>query len=315
MDAFNLYKELGLGSRLARLSDILMREVQLVYDYAKIDFDPYLFPVFKMLIDKKVATTTQICEALCVSQPAVTQALQKLKKKGLIDFNNDKHDGRVKLISLSAHGKKILPELKVLWKVIEDEVKPLTYKKTESLIVHLQHFEIQLKKEKISDRIINKYQKIMSQKTEIIPFESKYAKDFKDLNIAWLEKYFVVEPHDSELLNACEETIINKGGFIFFARIDEKIAGTFSLIKVSDTSYELGKMAVDPEFQGRKIGQKLMEFCIEFAKKQKWDHLLLYSNTKLENAIHIYKKYGFREIKQEEEVPYLRSNIKMKLKL
>ena len=74
-------------------------------------------------------------------------------------------------------------------------------------------------------------------------------------------------------------------------------------------------MAVAPEFQGRRIGQKLMEYCIDFAKNQKWDHILLYSNTKLENAIHIYKKYGFEEINQEEKVPYLRSNIKMKLKL
>ena len=86
MDAFNLYKELGLGSRLARLSDILMKEIQLVYDYAKIDFDPYLFPVFKVLIDKEIATTTQICESLYISQPAVTQALQKLNKKRINYF-------------------------------------------------------------------------------------------------------------------------------------------------------------------------------------------------------------------------------------
>ena len=45
---------------------------------------------------------------------------------------------------------------------------------------------------------------------EIIPFDTKYAKDFATLNIAWLEKYFIVEPHDFELLERCEETIINK---------------------------------------------------------------------------------------------------------
>ena len=82
----------------------------------------------------------------------------------------------------------------------------------------MQHFEIQLKQKKISDLIINKYQSVISQKIEIISFEPKYAKDFKDLNIAWLKKYFVVEPHDSELLDACEETIINRGGFIFFCK-------------------------------------------------------------------------------------------------
>ena len=63
---------------------------------------------------------------------------------------------------------------------------------------------------------------------EIIPFESHYAQDFKRLNEAWLEHYFVVEPYDSELLGRCEESIIKPGGFIFFVRIDEQIVGTRS---------------------------------------------------------------------------------------
>ena len=94
---------------------------------------------------------------------------------------------------------------------------------------------------------------------EIIPFESKYANDFKRLNEAWLELYFVVEPYDSELLSRCEESIIKPGGFIFFVRIDEQILGTAAFIYKSKGIYELGKMAIDPAFQGLKLGQKLMQ--------------------------------------------------------
>ncbi|NER13854.1 GNAT family N-acetyltransferase [Leptobacterium flavescens] len=315
MDVFNTYKELGLGSRMARLSERVMKEIQLVYDRANIDFDPYHFPIFKIIVDQEITTTTQIKELLHISQPAVTQAINKLKKKQLIEFADDKTDGRIKLISLSSQGKALLPELKVLWRVIESEVKQLTQKQTDNLIEHLHHFETQMEKEKLSDRIMNKYQTTLTQEMEIIPFETRYAEDFKELNVAWLKKYFVVEPHDEDLLSRCEENIINKGGHIFFARMGEEIAGTFSLIKVEEGVYELGKMAVDPKFQGQRIGQKLMEFCIDFSRKQSWDKLLLYSNTKLENAIHIYRKYGFKEIELEKNVPYLRSNIKMELPL
>ncbi len=145
----------------------------------------------------------------------------------------------------------------------------------------------------------------------IIPFEPKYAMDFAELNLAWLNKYFVVEPHDALLLEKCEETIINTGGYIFFAKIDTHIVGTFSLIKIEDTIYELGKMAVSPQYQGFKIGQKLINFCLDFAKDQNWTKLILYSNTLLENAIHIYKKHGFKEVELEQDTPYQRSNIKM----
>ncbi|MBQ0736290.1 GNAT family N-acetyltransferase [Aquimarina celericrescens] len=152
-------------------------------------------------------------------------------------------------------------------------------------------------------------------KASIIPFDSKYAKDFARLNIEWLEKYFVVEPLDKELLEQCEETIINKGGYIFFAKVDEEIAGTFSLIKIENGVYELGKMAVSPKFQGYKIGQQLLEYCINFSKKQDWKKLILYSNRILENAIYIYSKFGFKEIPLEDNPLYKRSNIKMELLL
>lgn len=154
-----------------------------------------------------------------------------------------------------------------------------------------------------------------AQQSTIIPFDPKYAKDFARLNIEWLEKYFVVEPLDKELLEQCEETIINKGGYIFFAKVEEEIAGTFSLIKIEDHVYELGKMAVSPKFQGQKIGQQLLEFCIGFARDQNWATLILYSNRILENAIYIYQKFGFKEIPIEENPLYKRSNIKMELPL
>jgi len=155
----------------------------------------------------------------------------------------------------------------------------------------------------------------MTNYPNIIPFDPKYAKDFARLNVTWLEKHFVVEPLDKELLEKCQDTIINKGGHIFFAKIDGEIAGTFSLIKIENSIYELGKMAVSPKFQGQKIGQQLISFCIEFAKDQGWKKLLLYSNRILENAIHIYRKYGFQEIPMEKNPIYKRSNIKMELNL
>lgn len=147
----------------------------------------------------------------------------------------------------------------------------------------------------------------------IIPFEPKYAQSFKELNIAWLETFFYVEPHDAQLLENCEQTIINNGGFIFFAKYQDAVVGCFSFIKIDNRNYELGKMAVDPEYQGLKIGQALMDHAIAFAKANKWNKIVLYSNTKLENAIYIYKKYGFREMALESNTPYERSNIKMEL--
>jgi ribosomal protein S18 acetylase RimI-like enzyme len=148
---------------------------------------------------------------------------------------------------------------------------------------------------------------------KIIPYRPGLAKYFRDLNLSWLENYFYIEPKDAELLENCESSIIDKGGYIFFAEMKSEIVGCFSLIKLNEQTFELGKMAVDPGYQGLKIGQELMEYAIHFAKRNKWRTLLLYSNTKLEAAIYIYRKYGFQVIDLEKNTPYKRSNIKMQL--
>ena len=151
---------------------------------------------------------------------------------------------------------------------------------------------------------------------KIISFHNQYAKDFYNLNIEWLKTYFYVEPYDEEVLSKPEKYIINKGGYIFFAKQSDIILGTVALMPTQDdVVLELTKMAVSPEHRGLKIGQQLIRHCISFAKAQQLFKLILYSNTKLENAIYIYRKYGFVEIPVEPNCPYIRSDIKMELKI
>ena len=149
---------------------------------------------------------------------------------------------------------------------------------------------------------------------EIIHYHNAYASAFYDLNIEWLKTFFYVEAFDKAVLSQPEKYIINKGGHIFFARQNEAILGTVALMPTDNPKlYELTKMAVSPKSRGLKIGQQLMQYCIDYAKSIELDGLMLYSNTILENAIYIYKKYDFKEIPVEPNSPYVRSNIKMLL--
>lgn len=151
-------------------------------------------------------------------------------------------------------------------------------------------------------------------KLEIIPFSQKYSKDFYNLNVEWLEKYFYVESYDEKVLSNPKTYIIDNGGFIFFVKKENEIIGTVALIN-QNTYFELSKMAVSPKYRGLKIGEKLMEYCIQFSKKQKWQSITLYSHRKLIPAINLYKKVGFVEVSLEENSHYERSDIKMRLEL
>ena len=77
--------------------------------------------------------------------------------------------------------------------------------------------------------------------------------------------------------------------------------------------YELNKMAVKKDLRGNGIGHQLIDFTIDFAKSKNYNSIILYSNKVIENSIHLYNKFGFKEVKSEENTPYKRSDIKMKL--
>ncbi|WP_432411355.1 GNAT family N-acetyltransferase [Rasiella sp. SM2506] len=146
---------------------------------------------------------------------------------------------------------------------------------------------------------------------QLVPYHSNYANAFYTLNIEWLETYFYVEDYDRDVLSDPEHFIIKPGGHIFFAVENETVLGTVALLKRGSHAFEITKMAVLPEARGKQVGQKLMQYCITFAKENNFQQLFLYSNTSLTNAIHIYKKYGFVKVPLEQPNPYKRSNIKM----
>lgn len=145
---------------------------------------------------------------------------------------------------------------------------------------------------------------------EIIPFSADLSGPIKTLNLAWLKKYFKVEPKDEIVLSNPKEEIIDKGGMIFYAKYNNKIVGTVSLIKIDSTTFELSKMAVADGVQGIGIGQKLLLHCFAVAETKGIQKLILYSNRRLLPAIHLYEKFGFVEVPLEDGI-YERADIKM----
>ena len=146
-------------------------------------------------------------------------------------------------------------------------------------------------------------------------FTIKDSERFKALNIEWLKMYFEVEPIDEKVLSNPKTEILDSGGFIVMAEIQDKVVGTFAYIKKESSLYEFSKMAIDPRYRGRGYGNIMMQFAISFAKKRHWNKIILYSSTILKNSIHLYQKYGFVEVPMEANVIYSRGNIKMELDL
>lgn len=148
----------------------------------------------------------------------------------------------------------------------------------------------------------------------IIKYTPEYQQYFEQLNRAWVEKYFEIEPMDEALLSNPEDTILKSGGQIFFVKHQSQIIGTIALIFISNGIYELAKMAVNENFKGIGAGKFLCRTAIEEAKKINADKLILFTNSKLKTAIGIYHKFGFKNVQLDGQ-EYSRANTKMELLL
>ncbi len=149
----------------------------------------------------------------------------------------------------------------------------------------------------------------------IIDYESRHRADFESLNRVWIEKYFEMEPRDEYILTNPDEAILQKGGHILIALYDGLVAGVVALVKLNDETYELSKMGVDENFRRKGIAEALSRAAFQKAKELKSRNIILFSNTRLEPAIQLYRKLGFKEVPLGEFSEYTRSNIKMELVL
>ena len=57
-------------------------------------------------------------------------------------------------------------------------------------------------------------------------------------------------------------------------------------------------MYVAPAYRGKKYGEMLLQHCIAKAKQINASKIILYSNSKLQTAIQLYERFGFKHLEQ-----------------
>ena len=157
----------------------------------------------------------------------------------------------------------------------------------------------------------------MDSNFRIINFSEEHAQAFYELNKNWIQQYFELVPEDIRILKNPTSEIISPGGFIKVAlNISGQVVGVCAMKKLSGRpfDFELSKMAVHDQFQGKGIGKNLIQSCIDEALNRKGQQIYLESNTALKPAIFLYKKMGF-EVIEGKGSPYVRVDIYMKLDL
>lgn len=126
-------------------------------------------------------------------------------------------------------------------------------------------------------------------------------------------KYLDIQHYDEEMKHL-ETKYGLPYGRLYLAYCDGETAGCIGLRKIDERNCEMKRLYVRPEFRGKKIGKQLIQKIITDAKEIGYSYMLLDTLPFLEEAIHIYKKFGFYEVECYNDSP-ISTSIYMKLDL
>lgn len=158
-----LHQQLGylaFGSRLRRLSESFLTEINAVYKNLQIPFDASWFSIFYLLEQHHDLSIKEIAAKSGVSHSASSQLVSVLQQKGLLQSVVAKDDARKRTLTFTTEGLALLQQVKPVWGALEKTMEVITAKEQglQHLLNTVKDFERVLEEQPFAERIMNAYE-------------------------------------------------------------------------------------------------------------------------------------------------------------
>lgn len=156
----NFYQSLGnliLGTRLRRMSEYYLSEINKVYQSELIEFDASWFPVFYLLAEKPALSIKELADHMEVSHSAASQLITQLRKKEMVQTRLSAEDARRQEVRLSAKGCSLLEQVLPIWRAISEAMMQLHDEEAQcvGMLENLTAIESAFARNPLSSRINN----------------------------------------------------------------------------------------------------------------------------------------------------------------
>jgi DNA-binding MarR family transcriptional regulator/GNAT superfamily N-acetyltransferase len=237
--------------------------------------------------DHTPSTAAALAQALETDPAQVSRAVAKLERAGLVTRTRDASDGRAQRLSPTATGRKEFKRLDALSRTRTGAlVAPLTDDARARLLGALRTVEEVLSGQPAPPPavVIRAHRPgdlgwVVSRHGAYYAEEYGWDASFEAL-VAGVAKEFI-EKFDPKW-EAC-----------WMAEIDGRPVGSVCLVKKSATVAKLRLLIVDPQARGHRIGTRLVNECITFARHAGYKKMTLWTNSILDAARHLYEQAGF----------------------
>lgn len=123
--------------------------------------------------------------------------------------------------------------------------------------------------------------------SQIRPMREEDWREFKKID----EEIF---PDDSVDQESFQKYVADRA---FFAlEVEGRLVGMLIVARFGEDAGHLGRIGVSTSMQNRGLGAKLMEFAMNWFRKEKVSQAILYTQDYNKHAQHLYKKFGFERV-------------------
>jgi DNA-binding MarR family transcriptional regulator/N-acetylglutamate synthase-like GNAT family acetyltransferase len=249
------------------------------------------------LAHRENLTATDIRNSLELDHGYLSRILSAFEKRGLIEKTPSEKDGRQSLLALTPEGRRQFAPIEkrtdeqvgaMLEKLPENEQRRLTgaMQAIEKLLEPAKGVEEAAK----TPYLLRAHQSgdmgwIVHRQGVLYQQEYGYDERFEAL-CAEIVAHFI-QNYDA------------KRERCWVAEKDGEVVGSVFLVAKSKTVAKLRLLYVEPAARGLGIGSRLVSECVRFARQAGYKKIVLWTQSELDAARHIYKKAGFRVVEKK----------------
>jgi DNA-binding MarR family transcriptional regulator/GNAT superfamily N-acetyltransferase len=262
---------------------------------------PYTLTEARILFElahRDALTASTLCHELGLDAGYLSRILLRLEQQGLVEKVRSESDGRQRLLHLTAEGEKAAT---LLDQRSQDEVSEMLSEHSEEeqqrLLKAMQTIESILDKSfKFSEPFFLRSHEVGDMGWVVHRHGILYAQEY-----GWDEHF---EALVAQIVADFIKNYNPARERCWIAEMNGEIVGSVFVVQASETVAKLRLLLVEPKARGLGLGTRLVEECIRFARRKGYHKLMLWTNSVLLEARHIYQKKGFTLVEQEEHHSY-----------
>jgi DNA-binding MarR family transcriptional regulator/GNAT superfamily N-acetyltransferase len=220
----------------------------------------------------------------------LSRMLRAFEKRGLLSRAESKSDLRQNLLSLTDQGRKTFAPLETRWQ--------------EQMVHLLENIPFSDRKRLVD--AMHTIEAILGKKRDAKP--SYLLRPHRAGDMGWVvqrhgEIYWQEYRYDERFEAFCAEIVAHfllhfdhKGEACWIAEKDGLNVGSVFVVRKSKTAAKLRLLLVEPSARGVGIGRRLVEECIRFSRDTGYRKMVLWTQSELDAARHLYQQAGFKVV-------------------